>query len=365
MNSKRTLASMLTAIILAAIPMNMNAQEEMKICWGGTHAERENADLLKQRMQTLMEARKENLRTLPVRELLEDAEYWWSGQKLYVLGYGETDNIRPFIPFKENGDPEPLYTLISKKGKNGPTVTIKDHAGWKVAMQQAGPWRVLVFRDGTGAVKDCYINTTWDNVVNYHNVQNLSMHDLYDGVYEMEDGTKVVFGPLMEHYKDLGYSRDPGVFYFLTNKDYAVTDTLEYGGGRVSRGNPSSPNFGKMPGGGGAAAIMGPMQWRVTPCLQGLKVKVINDEPFVEHSPEIKGGEAELKWVEGPFEGITGRLPIASVRPLPTDMLRLLPKGDLNVIMNEILDRHADGSKPTAIEQLNLGVIYAVLNEKE
>ena len=118
-----------------------------------------------------------------------------------------------------------------------------------------------------------------------------------------------------------------------------------------------------MPGGGGAGAIMGPMQWRVTPCPMGLKVKVIHDEPFVEHSPSIEGGEAELTWVEGPYEGIKGRLPIASVRPLPTEMLRLLPKSDLHVVMNEILDRHADGSKLTAIEELNLGVIRVVLNE--
>ena len=363
MNKKRTLAGMVTVIILATIPMNMCAQEEMKIWWEGFHSGRENVALLKQRMQTLMDARMENLRTLPLSELIEDAQYWWSGQQLYVLGYGDTDDIRPFVPFSTFRDPQPLYTLICKKGKNGTTVTVKDHAGWKVAMQQTGPWRVLVFRDSTGAVKDCYIGTTWNDVVNYKNVQNLSMHDLYDGVYEMKDGTKVVFGPVMEHYKDLGYSRDPGFFYFHTDEYFAVTDTLEYGAGRVSRGDPSSPRWGKMPGGGGAGAIMGPMQWRVTPCPMGLKVTVIHDEPFVEHSPRIEGGEAELTWVEGPYEGIKGRLPIASVRPLPTEMLRLLPKGDLHIVMNEILDRHADGSKLTAIEELNLGVIRVVLNE--
>ena len=363
MNKKRTLAGMVTVIILASIPMNLSAQEEMNIWWEGFHAERENVALIKQRMQTLMDARNENLRTLPISELIEDAQFWWSGQQVYVLGYGETDDIRPFLPFSTHRDPQPLYTLICKNGKNGTTVTVKDHADWKVAMQQVGPWRVLVFRDGTGAVKDCYIGTTWNDVANHKNVQNLSMHDLYDGVYEMKDGTKVVFGPVMEHYKDLDYSSDPGFFYFHTDKYFAVTDTLEYGGERVSRGNPSSPKWGKMPGGGGAGAIMGPMQWRVTPIPMGLKVTVIHDEPFVEHSPRIEGGEAELTWVEGPYEGINGRLPIASVRPLPTEMLRMLPKGDLHIIMNEILDRHADGSKLTAIEELNLGVIRVVLNE--
>ena len=364
MDKKRTLASMVTVIILATIPMNLSAQqEEIKIWWEGFHDESKNVDLMKQRMQTLMDARKENLRTLPVSELIEDTQFWWSGQQVYVLGYGETDNIRPFVPFSTHRDPQPLYTLICKKGKNGTSVMVKDHAGWKVAMQQVGPWRVLVFRDGTGAVKDCYIGTTWEDVANHKNVQNFSMHDLYDGVYEMKDGTKVVFGPVMEHYKDLGYSCDPGFFFFHTDKYFAVTDTLEYGGGRVSRGNPSSPKWGKMPGGGGAGAIMGPMQWRVTPSPMGLKVTVIHDEPFVKHSPSIEGGEAELTWVEGPYEGINGRLPIASVRPLPTEMLRLLPKGDLHVVMNEILDRHTDGSKLTAIEELNLGVIRVVLNE--
>ena len=206
MNKKRTLACMVSVIILATIPMNLSAQEEMKFSWGGFHSERKNVALMKQRIQTLMDARKENLRTLPVSELIEDAHYWWGGQQLYVLGHDKNDNIRPFLPFSTYRDPQPLYTLIFKKSKNDTTVMVKDHAGWKVAMQQVGSWRVLVFRDGTGAVKDCYISTTWDDVANGKNVQNLSMHDLYDGVYEMKDGTKVVFGPVMEHYKDLGYS---------------------------------------------------------------------------------------------------------------------------------------------------------------
>lgn len=365
MNYRRTLARMLTILILVTItPTTMNAQEEEKLWWGRSHAERQNAEILKQRIANLMESRKEPLRTRPVKDMMdEENEYWWDGQQLCILGYGETDNIRPLVTFKKHGDEQVLYTLVCKKGKNGTTVTIKNHAGWKVALQQAGPWRVLVFRDATGAVQDCYIGTTWNDAANLRNVQNLSMHDFFDGVYETPDGEKVVFGPLMDHYKDLNYSRDPGIFCFHTNQDFAVTDTLEYGEGRVSRGDPSSPNWGKMPGGGGAAAIMGPMEWKVTPTSLGLKVKVIRDEPFVEHSPSIKGGEAELKWVQGPFEGIEGYFPIASVRPLPKGMLRQLPKGELHFIMQEILNRHATGSKPTAIEELNLGVIYAVLNE--
>ena len=170
MNKKRTLAGMVTVIILASIPMNLSAQEEMNIWWEGFHAERENVALIKQRMQTLMDARNENLRTLPISELIEDAQFWWSGQQVYVLGYGETDDIRPFLPFSTHRDPQPLYTLICKNGKNGTTVMVKDHADWKVAMQQVGPWRVLVFRDGTGAVKDCYIGTTWNDVANHKNV---------------------------------------------------------------------------------------------------------------------------------------------------------------------------------------------------
>ena len=365
MNHKRTLVSVMTAIILATfIPMNMNAQEELDLWWGGRNAERQNSEILKQRIAEMMEARKEPLRTLPVKDLIDDEnQYWWDGQQLCVLGYGDTDNIRPLVIFQHHGKGKNLYTLVCKKGKNGTTVTVKDHAGWKVAMQQVGLWRVLVFRDGKGTVQDCYINTTWHDAANRKNVQNLSMHDLFDGVYEAPNGQKVVFGPLMEHYKDLKYSRDPGIFYFHTNKDFAVTDTLEYGGGRVSRGDPSSPKYGKMPGGGGAAAIMGPMEWKVTPCPLGVKVKVIRDEPFVEHSPGIEGDEAELKWVQGPYEGIEGYFPIASVRPLPKGMLRMLPKGDLHFLMQEILNRHAAGTKPTAIEELNLGIIYAVLNE--
>lgn len=368
MNSKRTLASVLTAIILAAIiPMNMNAQEDLNIWWQGHNAERENAEILKNRLISMKDARKETLRTMPIKDLLngEDSEYWWDGRQLCVLGYGETDNIRPLVTFKKQGDGQELYTLVCKKGKNGTTVTIKDHAGWKVALQQSGQWRILVFRDATGAVQDCFIGTTWHDAANLKNVQNLSLHDLYDGVYVLPNGNKVVFGPIMEHYKDLGYSRDPGIFYSQIDDDFAVGDIIEYGGGRVSRGNPSSPKYGKMPGGGGAGAIMDAMVWQVTPCPMGLKVKVLRDEPFVQHSPSIDNGEAELKWVQGPFEGIEGYFPIASVRPLPKGMLRMLPKGDLHFIMQEILDRHVDGSKPTAIEELNLGLIYAVLNEKE
>ena len=361
MNRIQTLARILTLVLLATIPPTlMNAQDEMKIHWGDFHGERQYINILKERIASVKTARKENLHVVPASEIADKTLFLWDGQQVCLLGFGDTDNVRPLCIFKK--EEKPLYTLLTKKGKQGTTLTVKEHAGWKATLEEYGPWRVLVLRNEKGAAQDCFTVSDWDDVANFHHVQQLSMHDLLDGVYETEDGKKVVFGPIMDHYADLGTSRDPGFYFFNMKEDFGLTNTLSYGANRVSRGDPSSPKYGKMPGGGGAGAVMGPMEWSVEPIPMGLHVKVMNDEPFVSHYPSLGSGEVQLKKVQDPFD-LGGCLAVASVRPLAKGMLRMLPKGDLSLMSNEILNRHADGTKPTAIEQLNLGLIYALLNE--
>ena len=174
-----------------------------------------------------------------------------------------------------------------------------------------------------------------------------------------------MLGPVLNHYKDIGYSRDPGIFSVKPTEWGTLTGIIQFGDGRVSHGDPSSPKFGRMPGGGGSGALMGPMTWELTPIPLGLHVKIVKDEPFVDHNPHFADTEFDLQRVQDAYADLPGIYSIASVRPLPKGMLRLLPKGDLMLMNNEIPARHTDFHQLTDIELLNLDLIREVLAEKE
>ena len=362
----RNLAGIFLGLFLTTFyPTDMNAQDNFTFWWTERQS-RQNAEQMQLRTQQMLDTRKDHLQTLPIEQLLngdDDCTWWWDGQHIYSLGYeGEHDEYRVIVPFEEKFPRS--YTLIPKKSKNGTTVTLKGHPGWTVAYQSIGPWTMIVIRDAKRHAVDCYLHVTQHHFMDLPDVQTLTLHDLLDGVYEGPDGKKAVFGPLLDHYTDLDYSRDPGIFSVQPDKQFSMTGTILYGDGRVSRGNPSSPKYGKMPGGGGAAAIMGPMEWQITPILGGLHVKVTQDEPFVLHSPDFNTKEFDLRRVQDPYADLSGIYSVASVRPLPKGMLRLLTKGDLLRMNKEVPDRHSDGSKLTDLELLNLDLINAVLNEQ-
>jgi len=253
------------------------------------------------------------------------------------------------------------HTFVPKKGKNGLSATVKGHAGWTVVYQTVGPWHMIVVRDAQRRAVDCLLRVEQHYFMDRPDVQTLSMHDLFDGVYEGPEGKKAVFGPRLSHYENIDYSKDPGIFSVVPDKQFNVTGHIMYGDNRVSRGDPSSPKFGKMPGGGGAAAIMGPMEWEVSPILGGLHVKVVKDEPFVLHSPGFGVKEFDLQRIASPYPDLPGIYAVASVRPLPLGLLRMLPKGDLQRMNSEIAERHTDRHDLSDIEQLNLELIKAAL----
>lgn len=366
MKQNQTLARVLTAAVLAIISLiDMNAQNEPNFWWRERQT-RENAQLMAERTQQMLDTRKDNFQTLSLQQLVDDCEeyqvWWWDGQSAYCLGYTDNDKNRILAPFDQSRPMGP--TLLCKKSGKTLSMTVKGHPGWTVAYQSIGPWKLLVIRDEKRRAQDCYIQVKQHYFMDIPDVQTLTMHDLFDGVYQATDGKKAVFGPLLSHYTDLQYARDPGIFSVEPDEKRNLTGRIKFGDGRVSRGNPNSPKYGKMPGGGGAGAIMGPMEWEVSTIPTGLHVKITNDEPFVEHNPRFDEKEFDLQRIQDAYPDLPGIYSVASVRPLTKGMLLLLPKGDLLRMNNEVPDRHIDGSRLTDIEQLNLDLISLVLSEK-
>ena len=246
-------------------------------------------------------------------------------------------------------------------------------------------FKVLVFRDKAGHVKD--VLTQVDEKEAHGNTAHLiDLHDIYDGLYDVGNGYFCVFGLKADHYVLNHYEQDPG-FYAIVNTSYTeIKDVLAYGEGRVSNGDPSSPNYDKMPGGGGAGAIMGPMLWGVEPTDSGVHVKIISDERFVDHSPRLPEKDMVLTKVVTPYKDVPGRWAFASLRPLTRGLLMRFPANALTLMRGEIYARHGDtfknpdtqkyfdaqawykkSNKPvalTAIEKLNVQLIKAVEDEK-
>ena len=86
---------------------------------------------------------------------------------------------------------------------------------------------------------------------------------------------------------------------------------------------------------------MDPMEWQVTPTVDGLRVHVVRDEPFVDHLPRVEDNSV-VTFVQSPYEGIPGKWAFASVIPLTHQILKLFPKEVLTLMRGEIYARHGD-----------------------
>ena len=96
-----------------------------------------------------------------------------------------------------------------------------------------------------------------------------------------------------------------------------------------------------MPGGGGAGAKMGPMKWQVQLTSQGLLVKIVKDQPFVDHNPRLDNKDNNvLTKVQCPWQGVDGKWAFASVIPLTHELLKLFPRDALELMCAEIYARH-------------------------
>lgn len=294
-------------------------------------------------------ARDEARKVLPLSDYLtgKDSHYWTDGNAVYVSLYDPDtrtvtlDNMEVLNPddvVKRSAMPEIKIT----RGK----ATLAGEPRTTVTVERLGASVMLVARDARGVPTRALHHITLDDI-------NARLHEmlplfLLSGNYATPSGNHAVFGPKMDFYEGDKYDRDPGIFNYRHD---AATGTVSilYGDGRVSGGDPSSPKYGKMPGGGGAGALMGPMEWSVKPTVQGLDVTVVVDHKFVRHSPAIDGHTA-LTRVQGPFEGLDGKWTFASVLPLNHYLISFFPPEVRKLIRAEIYARHGDTFRDPATQ---------------
>ena len=340
-----------------------------------------SADIKAQMADRLAEVKPGNLATI----FGDEATLWTDGRVLIscITDFSETPHVLHIGPFLNETVPGFEFALPkgSQTAKNVTRLTNRKQQTLQLAT--AGKWRLLIIRDKQGNIEQVYTTLDNEETAQYipQEFQLRDLHDVYDGLYRNSKGEEVFFGP-NDLYSINTYNCDPGLFYGIPDGHEGYTDLIAYANGRVSRGDPSSPNYGKMPGGGGAAAIMGPMVWALRPSLNGIDAKVIIDEKFVDHMPGIKPQET-LQHVASPYgDEVPGQWAFASVRPICRGMLKRFPKALLRLIRNEIYARHGHRfqsapdvqqffdlkswykplSSPTplsAIEQLNVQVIKA------
>lgn len=260
-----------------------------------------------------------------------EGRYWTDGLDVYVSLYSEEENIIELTHIEN-------YKPIAILKVRGNKVTTKDKPAERWTVEQIGAYRMLLSRDVTGNVTGAYYSTDHDAVGD--NTWSLLLHYILAGHYRLDSGESVIFGLNMPFYGADRYASDPGFYSFCLSDDGKSVEIL-YGEGRVSHGDPSSPKYGKMPGGGGAAAIMGPMQWRVTPSEVGALVKIVHDERFVDHWPAVPDDSQLLK-VQTPYEGLDGKWAFASVLPLTPRLLSIFPRDVLRLMRGEIYARYGD-----------------------
>lgn len=260
---------------------------------------------------------------------------WTDGKDLYAL-VSPDDNTRYEL---RNTATDSLLGHFTYRTADG-RITTRDMKGvTQACICTFGNARLLLLQDSKGQTKHLFTESQLPEISIEQ--QTFDAHFLYDGLYMTDDSLHALFGPNRDYPIDR-FEGDPGPFFvsYEAKPSEGYAHCIAYGGGRISHGDPSSPNFGKMPGGGGAAALMGPMLWDVRPTLEGLAVKVVRDEPFVDHNPRFHGEEFQLRHVASPYAEVPGHWAFASVRPVTRAMLQMFPREALPLIRAEIYARH-------------------------
>ena len=313
-----------------------------------THGNNDFAQTITDNMARDLAAREAKCEVLPVADyLLTGTEQAWSSgldvmttfynakakrvERHYFGGFGQGifDGI--------SGD----YELVV----NGDNVEVKGTPQLKVSIEKYGHYVLMVFRDAQDKPVMVYYHFPFDDARNSSKWTQF-LHYMLAGNYPLAGDEKehaAIFGPRMSHYTGYKYDHDPG-FYDIGVEKESLKISVIYGAGRVSSGDPSSPKYGKMPGGGGAGAIMGPMEWTVKPTIEGIMVHVDRDQKFVSHGPRVcaQGEERNLTKAQGPYEGLDGKWTFASVFPLTPTLLKIFPKEMLKYMRGEIYARYGD-----------------------
>ena len=305
--------------------------------------DRDMATYLNSEIADWTASREKPLKVLSTAKYLlkDDSQLWTNGVGIYETFYDNDDRQVYFSPIMQSDIPEDVIAIkpLKVKGRN---IVLSDRPDVRVSVEQIAGHILLVGRNAKNHPVMVLLNITNDQR-NDGTWTSLAQY-LVMGNYTLPDGHNAVFGPKCSFYTGSEYDTDPGILngYYI-NRDFKSMDIL-YGSRRVSRGDPSSPNWGKMPGGGGAAAIMGPMEWNIRFTVEGLQAIVVRDERFVEHMPAIgnEGDTVMLTKVQTPYQGLEGKWAFASVIPLTNKMLELFPKQVLTLMRAEIYARHGD-----------------------
>ena len=314
--------------------------------------DRDMATYLNSEIADWTASREKPLKVLSTAKYLlkDDSQLWTNGVGIYETFYDNDDRQVYFSPIMQSDIPEDVIAIkpLKVKGRN---IVLSDRPDVRVSVEQIAGHILLVGRNAQNHPVMVLLNITNDQR-NDGTWTSLAQY-LVMGNYTLPDGHNAVFGPKCPFYTGSEYDTDPGILngYYI-NRDFKSMDIL-YGSRRVSRGDPSSPNWGKMPGGGGAAAIMGPMEWNIRFTVEGLQAIVVRDERFVEHMPAIgnEGDTVMLTKVQTPYQGLDGKWAFASVIPLTHKMLELFPKEALTLMRGEIYARHGDTFKDPATQQ--------------
>ena len=313
--------------------------------------DRDMATYLNSEIADWMASREKPLKVLSTAKYLlkDDSQLWTNGVGIYETFYDNDDRQVYFSPIMQSDIPEDVIAIkpLKVKGRN---IVLSDRPDVRVSVEQIAGHILLVGRNAQNHPVMVLLNITNDQR-NDGTWTSLAQY-LVMGNYTLPDGHNAVFGPKCPFYTGSEYDTDPGILngYYI-NRDFKSMDIL-YGSRRVSRGDPSSPNWGKMPGGGGAAAIMGPMEWNIRFTVEGLQAIVVRDERFVEHMPAIgnEGDTVMLTKVQTPYQGLEGKWAFASVIPLTHKMLELFPKQVLTLMRAEIYARHGDTFRDPATQ---------------
>ena len=298
---------------------------------------RDAAQALRDNITNDLKHRTDKRQVLPNKKwLLDEDHFWTNGFVVFEAYYDEESHEIGINPQCDNpqeiNDP---MTVLSVKGTKVSKALNKN----PITVERLGGHVMMVERNSQGQPISAYYMVTADEY--NRGTWVLLLQQVLAGNYTTPNGSNVVFGPKMPFYSGDAWHTDPGVYVsFRPENDFTALSIL-YGDGRVSHGNPNSPNYGKVPGGGGAGALMGPMMWRVTPTIDGLLINVLHDEKFVDHNPRVEDNTT-ITHVQNPYEGLEGKWAFASVIPLTHQMLRLFPKEVLTLMRGEIYARHGD-----------------------
>lgn len=293
-----------------------------------------------------MANRDAKLKVLPNKKWLLDESNWWTNGFVVFKAYYDEDS-REIGLSPQLDEPTPDWDPIGVLKVRGSKISSQD-GRIRYTIEQLGHYVMLVGRNAQGQPLAAYYMVSNDDFNQGGWIFRLQ--HVLAGNYTTANGESAVFGPRMEHYTGESYNIDPGAFISFRPEDNFTALSILYGDGRVSRGDPSHPNYDKMPGGGGAGALMGPMMWRVTPTVEGMQVNVVHDEKFVDHLPRVADGSL-LTFVQSPYKDLPGRWAVASVMPLTHQILRLLPKQVLKLMRAEIYARHGDTFKDAATQR--------------